>query len=60
LAIPGCFFFGVVPAFHAQIMHIFTDRITYTVSFKPKAMLPAAAKSMLRRSSNHDMEKCMV
>ena len=57
LAIPGCFFFGVVPAFHAQLMHIFTDRITYTVSFKPKAMLP---KSILSKGNSREAEKCMV
>lgn len=35
VAFPAIFAFGVVPCFHAQIMHIFTNRLTYTVSFKP-------------------------
>ena len=36
LAMPAGFAFGVVPILHAQFMHMFTDRLTYTVSSKPK------------------------
>lgn len=28
--------YGVIPILHAQFMHLFTDRLVYTVSFKPK------------------------
>lgn len=53
MALPGCFLFGVIPAFHAQVMHLFTDRITYTVSFKPAAIIPGLA-------SRRDAEKSLA
>lgn len=28
--------YGIVPLLQAQFMQLFTDRIVYTVSFKPK------------------------
>ena len=35
-AMPAGVIFGIVPILHAQFMHLFTDRLVYSVSFKPK------------------------
>jgi hypothetical protein len=32
----GGFVFGAIPAMHAEISHLFTDRLTYVVSLKPQ------------------------
>lgn len=36
LAMPAGIVYGIIPQIHAQFMHLFTDRLVYTVSFKPK------------------------
>jgi hypothetical protein len=36
LALPAGIVYGIVPLLQAQFMQLFTDRIVYTVSFKPK------------------------
>jgi hypothetical protein len=33
---PAGIVYGIIPILHAQFMHLFTDRLVYTVSFKPK------------------------
>jgi hypothetical protein len=35
----GGFAFGAIPALHAAICHLFTDRLTYVVSLKPNFAL---------------------
>jgi hypothetical protein len=35
-AMPAGIVYGIIPILHAQFMHLFTDRLVYTVSFKPK------------------------
>jgi hypothetical protein len=35
---PAGIVYGIIPILHAQFMHLFTDRLVYTVSFKPKGM----------------------
>lgn len=32
----GGFVFGAIPAMHAELSHLFTDRLTYVVSLKPQ------------------------
>ncbi|WOO84690.1 uncharacterized protein LOC62_06G008207 [Vanrija pseudolonga] len=55
LALPGGILFGVIPAFHAQIMHLITIKLKYTVSFKPTVKgLPRPA------TSARDVEKSIV
>ena len=36
LGMPAGIVYGIIPILHAQFMHLFTDRLVYTVSFKPK------------------------
>jgi len=36
LAMPAGVVYGIIPILHAQFMHLFTDRLVYKVSFKPK------------------------
>jgi hypothetical protein len=35
LALPAGIVYGIIPQIHAQFMHLFTNRLVYTVSFKP-------------------------
>jgi hypothetical protein len=34
----GAFIFGAIPALQAVVTHVFTERLTYTVSLKPQLL----------------------
>lgn len=55
-AIPGGILFGIIPLYHAQFLHLFTNTLTYTVSLKAKKIAAVPIKVALSKLSPNSDE----